>query len=102
MDLNASEIREKRNKNGWTQQQLADISNLSLRTIQRVELNGVGSLETSKSLAVAFDVDRELLLVIPESKEARKKAYQQVPAYFLVLSFIFGVSVGVLALRIFN
>ena len=54
MQINALFIREKRTQRGWTQQQLADICGLSLRTIQRVELHGIASLETSKALASAF------------------------------------------------
>jgi transcriptional regulator with XRE-family HTH domain len=102
MDLNSLKVREIRNNKGWTQQQLADISNLSLRTIQRVELSGLGSLETSKSLAAAFEIDREVILVISESQEAIKQNYRQVPAYFLILSFVFGISVGALALKMFS
>ena len=102
MELNSLFVRDMRNQRGWTQQQLAEISNLSLRTIQRVELNGLGSLETSKSLAAAFDIERDLLLVISESPEARKQAYKQVPIYFLVFSFILGGLVGALTLRLLS
>jgi len=45
----------------WTQQQLAEISSLSLRTIQRAEKHGNCSYETLLAIASAFDVDvREL------------------------------------------
>jgi transcriptional regulator with XRE-family HTH domain len=102
MELNSFIVREMRTKKGWTQQQLSEISNLSLRTIQRVELNGLGSLETSKSLAAAFEIQRELLLVVAESPEARKQAYKQVPIYFLIFSFILGGLVGALALKLLS
>lgn len=62
MQLNLQLIKQLRTERGWTQQQLADICTVSLRTIQRVEMQGVGSLETCKALAVAFAVPREQLL----------------------------------------
>lgn len=62
MQLNLQFIKQLRTERGWTQQQLADICTVSLRTIQRVEMQGVGSLETCKALAVAFAVPREQLL----------------------------------------
>ncbi len=57
MQLDTSKIRHLRQHKAWTQQQLADICGLSLRTIQRVELHGSASLETGRSLAAAFDTE---------------------------------------------
>ncbi len=62
MQLNLHLIKQLRNERGWTQQQLADICAVSLRTVQRVEMQGVGSLETCKALAAAFVIEREQLL----------------------------------------
>lgn len=63
MQLDTSKIRNLRQSRAWTQQQLADICGLSLRTIQRVELHGSASLETGRSLASAFEIDYSMLLV---------------------------------------
>ena len=41
---------------GWSQQQLADLSGLSARTIQRIESGMPASAETLKSLAAVFEV----------------------------------------------
>lgn len=46
MDVSSEKVREARLARGWTQQQLAEIANLSLRTVQRVENQSVGSQET--------------------------------------------------------
>jgi len=46
-------------KRGWSQQQLADVSGTSLRTIQRLEAGAKPSLETLRSLAAVFDVPIE-------------------------------------------
>lgn len=44
-------------KKGWTQEQLAVVSGLSVRTIQRIERGEAASAESLKALAAAFDVD---------------------------------------------
>ncbi len=50
-------IQKLRLENGWSQQQLAEMSGLSTRTIQRVENGKTPSVETVKSLAAVFEVD---------------------------------------------
>jgi transcriptional regulator with XRE-family HTH domain len=50
-------IQKLRLKRGWSQQQLADASGLSVRTIQRIENGQTPSIETLKSLAAVFEVD---------------------------------------------
>ena len=50
-------IQEMRLKRGWSQQQLADLSGLSARTIQRIEQGQPASLESYKALGAAFNVD---------------------------------------------
>jgi len=57
MKINAKKIIEERKVRAWSQQHLADASAVSLRTIQRVENNGSGSLETVKALASCFELD---------------------------------------------
>ena len=46
-----------RRNNYWTQEDLSLASGVSTRTIQRIEREGGGSVETWKALAAAFDVD---------------------------------------------
>lgn len=50
-------VQEMRLKKGWSQQQLADLSGLNVRTIQRIEQGQSASLESFKALGAAFDVD---------------------------------------------
>lgn len=50
-------VQIERLKKGWTQEQLALVSGLSVRTIQRIERGETASVESLKSLAAAFDVD---------------------------------------------
>ncbi len=48
-------IRTLRENRGWSQEQLAQMSGVSVRTIQRIESGGRASLETLKCLAAVFE-----------------------------------------------
>lgn len=50
-------IQKLRLKRGWSQQQLAELSGLSARTIQRIERGQGASTESLKSLAAVFGID---------------------------------------------
>lgn len=50
-------IQKLRLQRGWSQQQLAELSGLSVRTIQRIEQGKGASTETLKSLAAVFEID---------------------------------------------
>lgn len=50
-------VRKLRLQRGWSQEQLAELTGLSIRTIQRLERGHKPGLETSKSLAAIFDVE---------------------------------------------
>jgi transcriptional regulator with XRE-family HTH domain len=49
-------VRKHRLKRGWSQEQLAELSGLSIRTIQRIERGHKPSLESQKSLAAVFEL----------------------------------------------
>lgn len=50
-------IRLQRLKNGWSQEQLAEMAGLSTRTVQRIERGAKASPETLKCLAAVLDTD---------------------------------------------
>ena len=50
-------IQKLRLQRGWSQEQLADLSGLSVRTVQRIERGQPPSLETLKALGAAFEID---------------------------------------------
>jgi len=50
-------VRELRLEKGWSQEQLATVSGLSVRTVQRIEQGGTAGLESQKCLAAAFETD---------------------------------------------
>jgi transcriptional regulator with XRE-family HTH domain len=54
-------LKSKRLRRAWSQEQLAEISGLSVRTVQRIEQGGTASLDTLKAIACAFDTDVSLL-----------------------------------------
>lgn len=69
MKVNTKKILNERKSRAWSQQHLADVSALSLRTIQRVEKEGAGSPETVKALAACFELDANELLVREENRK---------------------------------
>jgi len=50
-------VRKLRLEKCWSQEQLAEFSGLSVRTIQRIERGQKPSLESLKSLAAVFEID---------------------------------------------
>ena len=50
-------VRKLRLRNGWSQDQLAELTGVTVRTIQRIERGHKPSLETAKALAAVFEVD---------------------------------------------
>lgn len=50
-------IQKLRLQRGWSQEQLAEVSGLSVRTVQRLEGGQPGSLESMKALAAVFEID---------------------------------------------
>ncbi|MCH8493432.1 MAG: helix-turn-helix transcriptional regulator [Idiomarina sp.] len=50
-------VRKLRLQRGWSQDQLAEFMDVSVRTIQRLERGHKPSLETAKALASVFEVD---------------------------------------------
>ena len=57
MKINAPLVVTLRNRRSWSQEELATAAGLNLRTIQRIESDGVASLQSRKALASAFDVE---------------------------------------------
>lgn len=60
------QVQKLRLQRGWSQQQLAELSGLSVRTIQRIENGQTASVETLKSLASVFEIDFSTLSSEPD------------------------------------
>ncbi|UNK48696.1 DUF805 domain-containing protein [Lysobacter sp. S4-A87] len=62
MHVNSTRLRELRTARQWSQEQLAKLSGLNLRTIQRLESGAKISTESLRALAAVFEVPAESLL----------------------------------------
>jgi len=62
MSIDAVTVKRLREQRTWSQEHLATVADLSLRTIQRVESEGTGSLETRAALASALGVTAAALM----------------------------------------
>ncbi|WP_099036687.1 helix-turn-helix transcriptional regulator [Lacimicrobium alkaliphilum] len=91
MQINIESVKSQRNKRAWSQTQLADVSGLSLRTIQRIEKTGSASLESVKSIASVFEIEASDLqkTAIPPVKKMRAKLSALLGVISIMLSGFF-------------
>ena len=95
MQIDAPLLKEMRNQKGWTQHQLADITGLSLRTIQRLEKTGSASTESFNALCACFEIEREMLLLVPRINPQNLRPVQKRGSpILLVLAMIVGGVLG--------
>lgn len=57
MKIDPAIVRRLREQRAWSQEQLADVAGLSVRTVQRIETGGGASLDTRMALASALEVE---------------------------------------------
>lgn len=75
MYVNSSRLRELRLARQWSQDQLAALSGLNLRTIQRLESGAKISIESLRALAAVLEVAADSLLIVePTPSQAALKA----------------------------
>ncbi|ASD66595.1 helix-turn-helix transcriptional regulator [Pseudoalteromonas piscicida] len=73
MQINKQLIKLKRVERAWSQSELAQVSGLSLRTIQRIEKSGAASLESIKALAAVYELNVMEIQHQPKSKGTKLK-----------------------------
>lgn len=73
MKIDPSVLRQLREERSWTQEHLAAVSGVSLRTIQRIEREGNASADSRLSLAAAFGVDVAILAGKTDSATVRNE-----------------------------
>ncbi len=96
MEVNNQKLKALREQKGWTQAQLAEMCDVSLRTIQRVEKLGTASQETVAALCAVLEIDRSELSVIPRPKpEELKPVYPGRQSLQMLAVGFMGVLVGV-------
>ncbi len=105
------QIQKLRLQRGWSQQQLADQSGLSVRTIQRIEAGQPASAETLKSIAAVFEIDFSTLntespamsSTMSASQKAEQEAFDHVRklrGFYLHLIQYLLVNAALLALNL--
>lgn len=101
-------IRKLRLQRGWSQEQLSQLSGLSIRTIQRLEQGQKAGLESLKSLAAVFEIQvSDLQMEPPMNKEITitedekqaieyvksiKEFYSHLVTYLLVITGLFVIN----------
>jgi transcriptional regulator with XRE-family HTH domain len=78
-------MKQLRQDRSWSQEQLADLSGLSLRTVQRIEADNKAGYESLRALALAFEIDvsaLELELAMDKSSKGWRKRPGWVRAIF--------------------
>ncbi len=66
MKINQAILRRAREQRAWTQSHLAQVADLSLRTVQRIERTGDASMESASALAAALNVELASLLNVSD------------------------------------
>lgn len=74
-------VKKLRVKKRWSQEQLANMAGLSLRTIQRVEAGKPASNETLKSLASVFEINISELTERVKVIDKKSEGWQSVPLW---------------------
>lgn len=74
-------IRKLRQENDFSQEQLAEAANLSLRTIQRVEAGHRVSYSSLRALAATFNIDPDLLERELYAMNTLKDEYIEIPLW---------------------
>ena len=76
----AARIRRWREERHWSQEHLAQLAGVGLRTLQRIEKGQSASSETLKALASAFNVDVVALSVDPEIEAGERGRSRRIQA----------------------
>lgn len=98
----AEKIKRWREERLWSQEHLAELAGLGLRTVQRIENGDPASRDSVMALAAAFNVDAAALTVNPQTAaaEAREnKAKKGVAA--LRLGFLINLACWVFGMIVF-
>lgn len=109
MKPDAGKIKRWREERMWSQEHLADLAGIGLRTVQRIENGEQASRESVMALAAAFNVDVSVLTLDVEAeaaKSAQKTVAEKTAAlrlsfwihlvsYLLGMVVFAGISIGV-------
>ncbi len=99
--LNSDKLKKWRVERCWSQEQLAEVAGVSLRTIQRIENGKTASRDSALSLATAFNVDVSTLSLDIDSQVENARAAEKTKQYLQfklsaiihVASYVFVIAV---------
>ena len=117
MKLKSKKIKELRAERLWSQEELAVASGLSLRTVQRIEKDGISSVESLKALASVLEVNVADITVNEKSADYRHRQigwtiltafaivlfidiYIPAPPYFSIVIILLAVAVWSLTINV--
>lgn len=91
--IDPNRIQLERTRRAWTQQHLAEVSGLGIRTVQRIEKTGTASPESIQAIAAAFDLSASELMIIPcERRSAAQRIGIRWPATAVAVLAVLTVS----------
>jgi transcriptional regulator with XRE-family HTH domain len=80
LQVDSERIQQERKRRAWTQQHLAEVSGLGMRTIQRIEKSATASPESVQALAACFGLGPSDLMVLPEQGAPAHRRWLRWPA----------------------
>lgn len=83
-------IKDLRLQKGYSQEELANLSGLSTRTIQRIEKNNTGSTESLNAIANIFELSYEELIAYIEKEDTKttSNAYDKKLIIFIAVNLL--------------
>jgi len=88
MQLSVDKLKQQRDFRAWTQSHLAEVADISLRTIQRIEKSGVASQASAQSICAAYEIKIEDLLVNAIEKVIKIKNNSKYNPKFLIPAIV--------------
>ncbi|MEW6546408.1 MAG: helix-turn-helix transcriptional regulator [Bacillota bacterium] len=90
--INPRTVRYLREKRAWTQEQLAEIAKIGVRTVQRIEKGEAVSFASVKAVAEALGVDLEALRAKPRPTKEDQTLLPRVTSGNEILSIVVGAA----------
>ena len=94
MQLSIDKLKRQRNLKAWTQSHLAEVSDISLRTIQRIEKSGIASQESAQAICAAYEINIKDLLACTEKMVKTKKKLKYNPKLLIPAVVTMGMAVS--------
>lgn len=94
-------VRKLRKRHNWSQEQLAELCGLNVRTIQRIEKGKQASIESLMSIASVFEVDISKLTEDITVIDKKSEEWKNLPLLFRINMFGIGTRRTAICLEVF-